>query len=463
MPLSSAVRRPDLQRSARRSSAPRGSRHSAHRSEPERHGAAAPLTLTISRLGAGGDGIATMPDGRACYVAGALPGETVTAIPGARRGEGVAATLAAVLSPSPDRAVPPCPHAASCGGCAVQHIADGAYATWKRGLAAAALARAGFADAPLAPLARSAPGTRRRASLALRRQGPSVVVGFHARASAAVTDAPACLVLHPALTAAAAALRAAAPAWRFLRREGEAVMTLAEEGVDLWLVTDGAPDATARAALADFARSAGLARLSWSRPGGEAEPVATLAPPTRRFGAATVRLAPGAFLQATEAGEQAIVAAVLAALADLKDGARVADLYAGAGTLTFPLAARFKVAALEGDAQAVAALRGGIASAGLSGRVTAAMRDLAASPLSVAEQKGLAAVVLDPPRDGAPAQVAALAAGPVPRIVYVSCNPNALARDAKVLREAGFTLAAAVPVDQFLWSAHLECVAAFSR
>jgi 23S rRNA (uracil1939-C5)-methyltransferase len=154
---------------------------------------------------------------------------------------------------------------------------------------------------------------------------------------------------------------------------------------------------------------------------------------------------------------------VLAALADLKHGARVADLYAGAGTLTFPLAARFKVLALEGNAQALAALKGGMASAGLSGRVTPWLRDLAASPLSPAEQRGLAAVVLDPPRDGAPAQVAALAAGPVSRIVYVSCNPNALARDARMLHEAGFTLLSAVPVDQFLWSPHLECVASFSR
>lgn len=452
MPSSSAVRR-------------RVSRPSARRSEPAGRSPepAAPLTLTISRLGAGGDGIATLPDGRACYVAGALPGEMVTAIPGARRGEGVAATLAAVLAPSPDRAVPPCPHAASCGGCTVQHIADAAYAAWKRGLAEAALARAGFAEPPLAPLARSAPRTRRRADLALRRGIHSVTVGFHGRASATVTDVPGCLVLHPALLAAALSLRRAAPGWRFLRREGEAAMTLAAEGVDLWLRTDGAPDAAARAALAGFARSAGLARLSWSRPGEEAEPIATLSPPSLRFGAATVRLPPGAFLQATEAGEAAIATAVLAALADLKDGARVADLYAGVGTITFPLAARFKVMALEGEAQAVAALKGGIASAGLSGRVTAAMRDLAASPLSPAEQTGLAAVVLDPPRDGAPAQVAALAAGPVSHIVYVSCNPNALARDAKVLREAGFGLVSAVPVDQFLWSAHLECVASFRR
>lgn len=451
-----------MPRSARPSSAPRGSRHPARQSTPPA-AHADPLTLAISRLGAGGDGIATLPDGRACYVAGALAGETVTAIPGGRRGEGVVATLATVLAPSPDRIPSPCPHAADCGGCATQHMGEALYRSWKRGLAAAALARAGYHDAPLAPLTPGMPRTRRRASLALRREGATVIAGFHARASKAVTDVPACLVLHPALAAAAAAVRAAAPAWRFLKREGEAVMTLAQEGVDLWLVTDGEPDAAARAALAGFARSACLARLCWSRPGGQADPVATLQPPTVRFGGATVRLPPGAFLQPTAEGETAIVAAVMSALSGAREGERVADLYAGVGTLTFPLATRFKVLAAEGEAEAVAALKGGIASAGLSGRVVAMPRDLAANPLGPAEQKGLAAAVLDPPRDGAPAQVAALAAGPIRRIVYVSCNPNALSRDAKILHEAGFHLLSAVPVDQFLWSAHLECVASFSR
>lgn len=421
------------------------------------------MTLAVTRLGAGGDGIGALADGRTAYVAGALAGETVTAVPGAKRGDGVAARLVSVVSPSPDRAAPPCPHAALCGGCSVQHMDDGLYATWKRGLAEAALARAGYPGAPLAPLASSEPGTRRRASLALRREGGRVIVGFHGRGSGAVVDTPGCLVLHPALAAAATSLRAIAPAFPMLSREGSAILTLAGEGVDLWLVTDREPDAAVRTALAAFARAAGIARLSWSRPGETAEPIAVLTPPTIRFGEVTVPLPPGAFLQATAAGEGAIVAAVMAALADLREGARVADLYAGCGTLTFPLATRFRVLAAEGDAASVAALRKGANAAGLSGRVVAEARDLVTRPLMPAEQKGLAAAVLDPPRDGAAEQIALLAAGPVKRIVYVSCNPNALARDAKLLHEAGFTLDSAVPIDQFLWSAHLECVASFSR
>jgi 23S rRNA (uracil1939-C5)-methyltransferase len=384
-------------------------------------------------------------------------------MPGGRRGDGVSGRLVDVLSGSPDRVTPPCPHATHCGGCSVQHLAEPLYAAWKRGLAESALVRAGFAAPALASLTPGCPGTRRRADLALRRDAGRVTVGFHGRGSAAVADVPGCLVLHPSLLAAAAALRSLLPGLAALRREGAAVMTLAREGVDLWLVTDGALDMPARTALSAFARKAGLARLAWSLPGGEAEPVVILAQPTITFAGTAVALPPGAFLQATETGEAAISDAVMAALADLPDEARVADLFAGCGTLTFALAARFRVLAAEGEAAAVAALGRAANAAGLAGRVRTELRDLAARPLQPAEQKGLAAIVLDPPRDGAAAQIAAIAAGSVRRVVYVSCSPSALARDAAVLREAGFRLDGAVPVDQFLWTAHLECVAGFSR
>jgi 23S rRNA (uracil1939-C5)-methyltransferase len=452
-------------RSSGRSWPTRGRRPSGGRaaSRATSHAGGEAATVGIAALGAAGDGLARLPDGRACYVPGALPGETVEVRLSGKRGDGVSATLVSVVSPSPDRAVPPCPHIAVCGGCTVQHLADAAYAAWKRGLAAAALARAGFAEPPLAPLSRSPAGSRRRADLALRRSGGRVIVGFHGRASGRVAEVPHCRVLHPALLATAAALREALPRLACLRREGSAILTLTDTGIDLWLMTDGVPDADGRAALAAFAASARLARLSWSRPGEAAEPVATRAVPAVRFSGVAVPLPQGAFLQATAEGEAEIVSAVLRALRDLPDGATVADLYAGCGTLTFPLARRFRVRAAEGDAAALAALQAGIRAAGLSGRVVAAARDLAAHPLAAAEQAGLAAAVLDPPRDGARAQVAALAAGPVRRIVYVSCNVQALARDAKVLAEAGFRLDRAVPVDQFLWSAHLECVASFSR
>ncbi|WP_309139626.1 RsmD family RNA methyltransferase [Siccirubricoccus sp. G192] len=171
---------------------------------------------------------------------------------------------------------------------------------------------------------------------------------------------------------------------------------------------------------------------------------------------------PGAFLQASPAGEAAIIDAVLAGLPErLPPRAAIAELYAGLGTLSFALAGRGRVTAYEGAAEAVAALAAAAGKAGA--RIQAVRRDLARQPLAAPELKPFAAVVLDPPFAGAAEQMALLAPAAVPRIVYVSCNPAALARDARPLQQAGYRVVAATPVDQFLWSPHLEAVVAFAR
>jgi 23S rRNA (uracil1939-C5)-methyltransferase len=158
------------------------------------------------------------------------------------------------------------------------------------------------------------------------------------------------------------------------------------------------------------------------------------------------------------------VAAVLAGLPEkLAPRARIGELYAGSGTLTFALAQRARVAAYEGDGPALTALKEAVNRGGLAGRVEGFARDLAQGPLLEAELAGFACVVLDPPHAGAAAQVARIAASAVKRVVYVSCNPAALGRDAGVLRGAGFRLLSAVPIDQFLWSARLESVCVFGR
>ena len=186
--------------------------------------------------------------------------------------------------------------------------------------------------------------------------------------------------------------------------------------------------------------------------------------PRQNFSGIAVSPPPGGFLQATAAGEAAIVAAVLAGLPDrLPARARVADLYAGCGTLSFPLAEKVRVAAYEGDAAACGALRKAVNGAGLAGRIEALHRDLVRQPLTPKDLAGFAAVVLDPPFAGAPVQTSHLAASTVARVIYVSCNPAALARDAATLRAAGFALLSASPIDQFLWSARLESVCVFAR
>ncbi len=177
-----------------------------------------------------------------------------------------------------------------------------------------------------------------------------------------------------------------------------------------------------------------------------------------------MRPPPGAFLQASEAGEAAIIAAVLAGLPDkLTARTRIAELYAGCGTLSFALAPHARISAYEGDAATFGALQEAASRAGLSGRVDAMRRDLARQPISAKELAPFAAVVLDPPHTGASAQIGQIAASSVRTVIYVSCNPATLGRDAQVLREAGYSLTAATAIDQFLWSVRLESVSVFRR
>jgi 23S rRNA (uracil1939-C5)-methyltransferase len=322
-----------------------------------------------------------------------------------------------------------------------------------------ALRRAGFDDVTLSPSARTNSGERRRMDLAARRIGRRIVLGLHRERSADVVDLTTCLVLHPILVALMPPLRELLARLHALHREGAVIANLLDSGPDVLLRTDRPLQLGDRLALGGFARVHGLPRISWARDNEEPEPIAILRPPTTSFSDITVTPPPGAFLQASASGEAAIVAATLDAL---PSKGRIAELFAGCGTITFVLAKRGRVMAWEGDAACVSALRDAANHAGLAGRVEAVQRDLARQPLQARELKPFAAVVLDPPFAGAAAQVAQIVAARVQRVVYISCNPATLARDARTLRHAGYRLALAVPIDQFLWSSRLESVVAFS-
>lgn len=378
-----------------------------------------------------------------------LPGEVVSARAVGKRNGATVYEAEAWLSESPDRAAPPCPHFGTCGGCAVQHLTDQAYAAWKRSLLTDALGRAGLGDVPVAALQRTPPGVRRRADFSLARQANgSVAVGFHARRAQAVIDMQACPVLAPRLLALVAPLRALAQELACLKRLGAAVINLLDHGPDMLLHCELEPSPADRARLAAFARAQRMTRISW----GKGETIAQLAPSTLTLSGTVLAVPPGAFLQPSAEGEALIVGAVLAGLP--KRARRIADLYAGLGTLSLALPGRTD--AFEGDPAAVAALHA-------TGCVRAAKRDLARQPLQPADLAPYDAVVLDPPRVGAVEQVACIAASKLRHVAYVSCAPTSLARDARTLVDAGFRLLGATPIDQFLWSPHLETVAHFAR
>jgi 23S rRNA (uracil1939-C5)-methyltransferase len=435
-----------------------------HASRTSRRKPPEPAPVRIDRIGSEGDGIARLPDGTPLYLPFTLPGETVTARPLQSRGDGWHAIAETIADFSDARVEPPCRHFGSCGGCVLQHWLDADYRTWKSGLLSHALRQAGFSPPDPLQFVPGLPGERRRIDFAVRRAAGRIILGLHEQRSAEIVDIADCLVLHPTLMALMGPLRTLLHGLRAVRREASIVINLLDAGPDMLLRTDAAPTLEDRTALTEFARAHGLPRISHVMGHDTPETICLMRPPTTTLSGISVRPPPGVFLQATAEGERAIIEAVLRGMpAKITSKTRVAELYAGCGTLTFALARVVRVAAFEGDAATLAALKQAVNQGGMAGRVEAFQRDLSRQPLSAKELGAFAAVVLDPPHGGAAAQIGQIAAAGVPTVVYVSCNPATLSRDARMLLGAGYRLDAVTAIDQFLWSARLENVSVFRR
>lgn len=392
------------------------------------------MSEIIVRIASRGEGVTA--SGR--HVALAAPGDTVSA--------------AGEIVPGPHRQVPPCRHFPTCGGCQLQHIDDGAYADFIVDRIASALQAQGVAGVEIRTPHLSPPNSRRRATLHWASQGKGVVLGFKAARSHDIVDMRENHILRPEFIALLVPLR------ELLQRRGKAgnvAMTLTDQGVDVTLagaVFDGLAGADT---LTAFASDHRLARLSVDEgfgPQARFEPE----PATVSLAGVPVAFPAGGFLQTTADGEDALVAAVREAIGQAE---RTADLFAGLGTFALALAER--VHAVEGSRDAALALQSASNRAGRP--VTVEHRDLFRRPLTAAELARFDAVVLDPPRAGASGQIAELSRSAVPRIAYVSCNPNTFARDAKTLVEGGYRLDWIKPIGQFRWSTHVELAAAFIR
>jgi len=405
-------------------------------------------TLRIDTVGRHGDGVAETADGPV-YVPFALPGETVRAMMDGGRGR-----LVEVVVPSPDRIAPLCPYFGTCGGCAVQHWRHGAYSAWKRRLVETAL-RHRKVEAPVGALVDAHGAGRRRATLHVRFAGGRVQAGFMAARSHRLVDLDRCPILAPDLADAASVARALAAPLQGRAKALDLLLTATDAGLDCDLRGAIAVLGESQLALSEAAVSCDLARVTFNR-----ELVIGRRPPTLRIGPAIVDLPPGAFLQATQAGEETLAELVL----DGVGGAtRIADLFCGVGPFALRLAQRAAVMAFDSDKAALDALsRAARETSGLK-PLHAERRDLYHAPLKAEELARLDAVVFDPPRAGAEAQAAELARSAVPTVVSVSCDPPSFARDVAILLDGGYHIDTVTPVDQFRYAGHVEIVAVLRR
>ncbi len=405
--------------------------------------------LMIERLGGHGDGIAQLADGPV-YVPYVLSGETVRA-----EVSGDRARLLEVLQASPDRVAPICPHFTACGGCASQHMARAAEQAAKIEHVRLAFGQQRI-TAPLQPMIAAELSSRRRAVFAARRTKNSAVFGFHAARAHDIVDIEVCPILSPEIAGRLAAIKTLITP--LLSRSGEAriTVTLADNGIDI-AIEGAKPELTAelRQTLADHARGARVIRVSI-----DADPVYSSLQPLIRFGRIDVAIPPGVFLQAVPSAERAIAALLRTAVGKAK---AVADLFCGVGTFTFPLAEGAQMLAVDTDKAAIAALTDAHRRGQGVKPIITKVRDLLREPMSAKELEPYEAVVFDPPRSGADAQAHMIAKSKAKTVVAISCAPATLARDVKTLIAGGFTLESVTPIDQFVFTPHVEALAVLRR
>lgn len=403
--------------------------------------------ITIDHVGHRGDGVSI--DRPPTYVPFTLPGEIVDTDTNDGK-----TRLVQIEQASVERIDPFCRYFARCGGCAIQHWETTPYQAWKRQIVIDTLSQAGV-DCTVDSLIDAHGAGRRRVTLHARYKDGQTLVGFAEAASHAIVAIADCPILDPALAGALDAARAVAELLKSMDKPLDIQVTAADNGLDIDVRGSGPISTALIAQLSSLANEHGLARLT--RHG---ELVLMRTPPVVTMGKASVALPPGAFLQATGAGEETLAALVLQYC---KGAKLVADLFCGIGPFALRLAAKAKIHAIDSDTRAIASLQQAIkATPGLK-PIKAEARDLFRRPLVAQELRDFDAVVFDPPRAGAQAQAERLAASKVPLVVAVSCNVQSFARDARLLIDGGYRLRNVVPVDQFRHTPHIELVASFTR
>ncbi len=430
------------------------------------------MRLTIESLAYGGAAVSHAQDGRVVFIDGACPGDVVEVAPFEEHPRFARARLTAVLEASPNRVEPRCAHFGHCGGCTWQHVAYGEQLLWKQRAVADALERIGRVECPVGATVPSSSsyGYRNKVELQARTGPAGPIVGFTRNRSGEVVSIARCELL-PA--SAADAPRAIRGAVRYLQQRTEtSIVRIAlrvsrtdERELDVWTPPGPFPRALGARVFADAVGATTVTRVIVK---GDAR--------RRLISRVEVLTGPGAWRETLD-GDRYLVSApsffqvnseacevlrrFVATTVAARHARRIVDVYAGVGTFTLPLARVGEVVAIEGSASALADLERNVRKARLDRAVTVAPGDATHMMRTVGRAD---VVVVDPPRSGLgrDATDALTSIGP-DAIVYISCDPATLARDTRLLTDAGYRVTLVQPFDLFPQTYHVETVAVLEK
>ena len=430
-----------------------------------------PFQIQILDLSHDGRGVARREDGKAVFVAGALPGETVLAEPTARSRRFDEARTLEVLTASPERVPPRCPHFGTCGGCVLQHLAEDRQIAYKQQVLLDNLQRIGHVTpaAVLPPLQGDSWGYRRKGRFSVRRvnKKDKTLVGFREQDPRFVADLGQCHTVIPQIGMKIQALAALVDGLQAREQIPQIEFIAGDDAIALTVRHLAPLDEADRAALAAFGREHGFSIFLQPKGPDSVHPLDGQAPALSfRLPQWEVELAfePLDFIQVNAGLNQKMIARALELL-DAQAGERVLDLFCGLGNFTLPLARTVaEVVGVEGDAGLVARARANAQRNGL-GNAQFFAADLTTDQRGTPWMRaGFDKLLLDPPRSGADEVLKQLPLQGIDRIVYVSCHPGSLARDAGFLvHERGYRLVAAGVMDMFPHTAHVESNALFER
>lgn len=419
--------------------------------------------LEIQDIGQHGDGIA-FHEKQPVYINRSITGDYVKAkiektTDGTLRGE-----ITQIITPSPKRVTPPCPHYDTCGGCTLQHIDQDTYQAWKNSLITEALNRRDITPMEVKPTIFIKEQTRRRSTLALHKTAQNLFIGYHQRRSTNITNITECLINDNKLLITVNNIKPYVQKIIKTGKSADLFIQLIDGQIDI-LITGicnsktGEPDMNTRLITAEMTENHSIARISWRKNEKHtAEILIERVNVFKKSGEIDVPLPPGAFLQPSNEGEAALVNSMMQFLP--KKGP-FADLFSGSGTFSGHMLKNGAVDAFDNQGDAIDRLQSATKQ---NPKIRAITRDLYSDPLIPKELDKYSAVLLDPPRAGAKDQCKELINSKVPCIIYISCNPSAFAKDAQILTDEGdYQLQSIQAVDQFIYSHHIEVIGFFTK